>query len=223
MSLTGKYDETVLSPMSSARIMEVLSEVSSTRWPIAVALVEFEDGRTATQLAKDVGKSVSWTLKQAKQMAEDKILTAVDDPLNQPRGRVYALADGVKEVLKQSKQYEATSRKLRLGEKSANLASAAPTLATRVGQIVGDGLEAMAHDADVAAIGYGFIPVSVVRIGTGDEAQYRHVSLDNKPMMVADAFGFRKFVEIMRQVRQLDPSGESTPTLQTLSQANPSE
>ena len=187
--------------------------MSSTRWPIAVSLVA--DELTATELAKVVGKSVSWTLKQAKQMEAVGILDSAPDPLNQTRGRVYRLSDAVdREVLKRLDQYEATARSLERGAPASPNTAAAPSITERATQA----LAVMALDADAAAIGYGFIPVSVVQIGTGDEAQYKQVNLD-KPMMVADAF--EKFAEIVRQIRQLESAGAPAQPLQP--QPNPSE
>ena len=192
-------DETYLDPEEVEEIKRAMSEVSSTRWPIAVSLVDLgDDGRTATELSRVVGKSVSWTLKQAKQMVEAGILEATNDPLNQSRGCVYRLRPGVDGVLEGRDEYEATLRSLERG--------AAPSLTERVGQIVTDGLEIMALDAEATMIGYGFIPVSVVKIGTGDKAQYRQVTMETNPLMVAD--GFEKFAEILRKARD---SGEWTP------------
>lgn len=202
-------------------IVKILSEVSSTRWPIAVSLVD--GGQTATELAKAVGKSVSWTLKQAKQMETARILGSAPDPLNQTRGLVYTLKDGVREVLEQRDEYAAAKlslergaspTKLRLGEKSENLSSS-PSLASRVGQIVNEGLEVMALDADAAAFEYGFIPYNAVRIGTGDEAKYL---VKTGKAIAVDTF--EKFVEA---TQQLVESGESAPALRTQPQANPSE
>lgn len=201
--------------LTAEALNEALSAVSSTRWPIAVSLVD--DELTATELAKVVGKSVSWTLKQAKQMEAAGILNSAPDPLNQTRGRVYKLAGAVdREVLKRLDQYEAAARSLERGAQASPNTAAAPSLTERAAQAI----EVMALGADATAISYGFIPVSVVQIGTGDEAQYQQVNLD-KPMMVADAF--EKFAEIVRQIRQLDSLGESAQPLRTQPQANPSE
>lgn len=196
-------DETYLAPGEIEEIKRAMDEVSSTRWPIAVSLVDLgDDGRTATELSRVVGKSVSWTLKQAKQMVEAGILEATNDPLNQSRGCVYRLNGGVKGVLEQCDEYEATLRSLERGS--------APSLTERMGQIVTDGLEIMALDAEATMIGYGFIPVSVVKIGTGDKAQYRHVAMEIKPLMVAD--GVENFAEILRLVREWAPTATPTPT-----------
>ena len=192
------------------RIGVILSEVSSTRWPIAVSLVD--DELTATELARVVGKSVSWTLKQAKLMEAAKILEASNDPLNQSRGRVYKLKDGIGEVLEQLNEYEATKRSLERG------ASGRTPLGKRVGQIVSDGIEVMALDADAVALEYGFIPVSVMRIETDDESEPKYELVEQGKVMAVGTL--QKFIEVMRQ---LDSSGVSAQPLRTLPQAKPSE
>lgn len=190
-------------------IVEILSEVSSTRWPIAVSLVD--GGQTATELAKAVGKSVSWTLKQAKQMQADGILKSDPDPLNQSRGLVYTLKDGVREVLERRDEYAATVQSLKPPP-------AAPSFASRVGQIVSGGIEGMG-DADAVALEYGFMPVSVRRIGTGDESEQKYQLVEEGGEVMAVGT-LQKFIEVMRQ---LESAGAPAAPLRTQPQANPSE
>lgn len=212
-------DEAYLSPEV---IEKVLSEVSSTRWPIAVSLVH--DELTATELAKVVGKSVSWTLKQAKQMDEAGILDSGNDPLNQSRGRVYRLAEGVSELLKECTEYEAAARslergapqrELQLGEKSANVSNEDMSFLERIAEI-------MALDAEAAALdyGFGFIPVTVKRIETGDKVEYQPID-PGEVMVVAKTL--KKFLVVRDMLEQLTSYGESAQTSLPLTQANPSE
>lgn len=203
------------------RIGVVLSEVSSTRWPIAVSLAKEE--LTATELAKVVGKSVSWTLKQAKQMEAARILKSYNDPLNQSRGRVYALKDGVKDVLEQFNEYGATlrslergeppSRKLQIGEKPASLSDADTSFLERIAEI-------MTLDAEATALeyGFGFVPVTVKRIETGDKVEYQPIDM-GEVMVVAKTL--QKFLVVRDMLGQLASSVEPMP--RSLPQANPSE
>ena len=216
--------ETELTP---AEITAALAEASSTRWPIAVSLVDREDGLTVTQLAQIVGRSISWTLKQAKAMEEKKILEGENSLLDLPRGRIYKLVEGGSEVVKQCKEYDVTRkslerretisnfhatgfhRKLQFGEKSANDDDDLSIMERLAG--------IMMHDANVAIIRYGFIPVKVIE--SSDGVKYEPIDEVAKAIIVADTFP--EFGEVVLKV--LGYSGESAQTLQTLPQTDQSE
>lgn len=220
MSL-GKV-ETELTPDEVSAVLN--KEASSTRWPIAVSLVENEEGLTATNLAQIVGKSISWTLKQAKAMEEEKILAGENDLLDLPRGRVYKLAVG-SEAVKQCKEYEAVRKSLARGKLASGVhANVVHAMKPRLGETPDGGpslmefvAEFMALDADAAMIGYGFIPVRVTE--SGDGVEYVPIDKEAKAVIVADTFP--KFGKIMGEV--LGYSGASAPMLRALPQTDQSE
>ena len=156
--------------LTPAEIDEALKEASTTRWPIAISLVDNKDGLTVKKLAQIVGKTVSWTLKQVKAMEDEKILT-VDDGSLQPKGRVYRLAVE-SEVLEQCKGYKAEMQSLQGKATPLHLQASATAL-----------------DTDGSEIRHGFIPVSVkvCKPKASDEEEIVVIIQEGR-LIVADTF-----------------------------------
>ena len=76
--------------LTEQEVAKIVEEASSTRLPMLVSLTE-EHELTVNTLARRVGKSVSWVLKQAKELEEQGVLKSRIDPMNTSRGRVYSL------------------------------------------------------------------------------------------------------------------------------------
>ena len=190
----GKSFETGLTPAS---IEEVLKEASSSRWPMMVSLVESEGGLTATELAKEVGKSVGWTNRQAKAMKEEGILKSGVDPQDLPRGQVYSLAVE-REVVEQLEGYkparEAFYSKARKASQQQSIVDNSKPVMERL-------VKTMALDN--SAIEWGFMPVSVVQLETDDGVE--HVMVPWGELVTLTAEGFWSILEELRK------RGESKP------------
>ena len=76
--------------LTASQVEAIIEEMPSTRWPMVAALIRHDD-LTVNDLARSVGKSVSWVLKQAKAMEGQGALTSRADPMHPARGRVYSL------------------------------------------------------------------------------------------------------------------------------------
>ena len=168
-------------------IDEALKESSTTRWRIALSLVDNKNGLTVAQLATIVGKSFSWTLKQVKEMKEKKILKVDEDSRDHPKkGLVYRLAVD-SEVLEQCKGYLYETQSL-IGKPMHFQAVAVRSF-----------------DTDGSAIRHGFIPVTlkVRKSRAGDEEEFVVIQKDN----VIVAKTFEQFIDM---VEFLSSAGAST-------------
>ena len=79
-----------MNELTADQVQAIIEVMPSTRWPIVVSLTEHDD-LTVSDLARAVGKSVSWVLKQAKDMEDKGLLITRDNPLRTARGRLYSL------------------------------------------------------------------------------------------------------------------------------------
>lgn len=156
-------------PLTTDEIAKILGEARKSRWPIAAALT-VENELSASELSRRIGKTLSWTVTQAKAMQAEGILKP-NDPDISPKGQPYKLAIE-KETLEQFPEYEPALNSL---HQPGNLAE----------RLLG----AMALQGDEYMQGWGFVPVEVEMAKGGKIKNIKPVGPD---MVVVDTEAFLK-------------------------------